>query len=99
MGIGLRHVEQGCQKVSTATAHPARQPPRKNDVTAKSSGPKSQQESVLRPIRTFEDVPHEVGQWIPSLREFLTDSECTIEIANTQSATGGSTTESSWRTQ
>jgi hypothetical protein len=31
----------------------------------------------------WRSLPHSVGQWLPSLCEFLADSECTIEIANT----------------
>jgi hypothetical protein len=46
-----------------------------------SSGPKSQQESVSPSQQNHGETYHEVGQWIPA-RDFLTDSECTIEIAN-----------------
>jgi hypothetical protein len=31
----------------------------------------------------WRSLPHSVGQWLPSLCEFLADSECRIEIANT----------------
>jgi hypothetical protein len=31
----------------------------------------------------WRSLPHVVGQWIPSLCEFLASSECTINIANT----------------
>jgi hypothetical protein len=79
--------------LGTATAHPARQPPRKNDVDCYPVDPSHSRSRFCCSIRTLRDVPHEVGQWIPSLREFLTDSECTIEIKPTHvsSATGGST--------
>jgi hypothetical protein len=34
-------------------------------------------------VDRWRTLPHSVGLWLPSLCEFLADSECTIEITNT----------------
>jgi hypothetical protein len=34
-------------------------------------------------VKPWRFLPHAVGQWISSLRNFLADSECTLEAANT----------------
>jgi hypothetical protein len=35
----------------------------------------------------WRDLPHGVGEWLASERDFLADSECTIEITNTYRVT------------
>jgi hypothetical protein len=35
----------------------------------------------------WRELPHGVGQWFSSIRDFLVDSECTIQIANTYTVT------------
>jgi hypothetical protein len=85
-GIGLRHlyVEQGCQKIFALLQHIRRHSRlgqmmrcllQWTQVTA----------GVGFPVHAepWRDLPHGVGEWLASMRDFLADSECTIEIANT----------------
>jgi hypothetical protein len=85
-GLGLRHlyVEQGCQKTSALLQHI-----RQHSRLGKMMWTAIQWTQVTAGVgfavlaEPWRYIPHEVGQWLPSLRDFLADSECTIEIAGT----------------
>jgi hypothetical protein len=85
-GLGLRHlyVEQGYQKASALLQH-IRQSSRLGKMTWTAIKWNYVTAGVGFAILTepWRSLPHAVGQWIPSLCEFLASSECTIDIANT----------------
>jgi hypothetical protein len=85
-GIGLRYlyVEQGCQQTS-ALLQQIRLHSRLGKTMWTAIQWNKDTAGVGFAILTepWRSLPHAVGQWIPSLCEFLASSECTIEIANT----------------
>jgi hypothetical protein len=86
-GIGLRHlyIEQGSQKTSALLLH-IRQHSRLGEMvwTAIQWIQVAAGVGFALLAEPWSFLTHAVGKWFSSLvRDFLTDSECTIEIANT----------------
>ena len=85
-GIGLQHlyVEQGCQKVSALL-----QNIRQHSSLGKRMRTVIQWTQVTTGVgfailsERWRSLPQTDGQWFSSLCDFLADSECTVEIANT----------------
>jgi hypothetical protein len=74
---------KAAKDLCVATTHPAEQSPRTNDVDRTPVDASYSGVGFAILAEPWRLLPHAVGHWLPSLREFLASSECTIEIANT----------------
>jgi hypothetical protein len=82
-GLRYLHVEQGCQKTSALLQH-IRQHSRIGKMiwTVKQWSQVTAGVSFAAYAEPWRFLPNGVSQWFSSLRDFLADSQCTIEIAS-----------------